>query len=494
MSDWICTVCGYVHQGAAPPESCQICGATAEYFERLEPPRPASPPAGPRRWRCLNCDYIQEGDGPPDSCLICGVGPEQFEAVVAGPADAGGSALTGTILVIGGGIAGLSAAEAARQGAPQASVLLLTKEQDLPYYRLNLTRYLAGELEVQALTVHPRSWYAEHGIDIRFGSEVTAIDPARKIVSLKEAAEVSYDRLILAMGAHSFVPPIPGVNLKNIVTLRTRRDADRILERSAGSSCVIVGGGVLGLETAAALARRGVRVTLVEGFSWLLPRQLNRKAGERLAAVASRQGINLVADARIKLFDGDEEVRSVVLESGDVLPADLVVVTAGVRSNSYLARLAGLEVRAGVVVDQQLRTSDPDIYAAGDLIEHQGVTYGAWSPAQFQGSIAGKNAAGGELLFAGVPRANSLKVLDIDMFSIGQVHPDDASYQYLEDGSERNYRLLVFRDSRLVGAILLGDTSLAPQIKKLIEAKTSCAGLLAGDKDNNSITQGILAL
>ena len=400
--------------------------------------------------------------------------------------------MTGTIVIIGSGIAGLSAAEAARNAAPGATIILLTREKELPYYRLNLTRYLAGEIDAGALPIHPAAWYADRAINLRLASEVAAIDPAAKLITLREGAALAYDRLVLAMGAHPFMPPVPGANRRHVVTLRTRRDADRILAQAAkGCRCVVVGGGVLGLETAAALARREVQVSLLEGFPWLLPRQLNRTAANRLAAAAESLRISLALDVRIRMFDGDEQVRSVVLDNGRELPADLVVVAAGVRTNSYLARLAGLEVHEGVVVDHHLRTSAAEIYAAGDLAEHQGIAYGTWAPAQFQGTIAGMNAAGGAAVFAGIPRSNVLKVLGVDMFSIGQVHPDDASYLTFEHDEPARYALLVFRDSRLVGAILVGDTALAPTLKKLIESAANCSQLLAGARDAQGVLDAI---
>jgi nitrite reductase (NADH) large subunit len=275
------------------------------------------------------------------------------------------------------------------------------------------------------------------------------------------------------------VPAIPGVNRENVTTLRTRADAEALLHRIAPQmNCVVIGGGILGLEAAAALARRGARVALAEGFGWLLPRQLNRTGGEMLARYVRELGIELITDARIKQLDGDEQVRGVMLESGRTLPAELVLVTAGVRSNTFLARLAELNVNDGVIVDNHLRTSDPDIYAVGDVSEHLGVSYGTWAPAQFQGTIAGMNAAGGDLTFAGIPRSNMLKVLGVEMFSIGNVHPDDGSYITYELQEDERYACFIFRDSRLVGAILIGDTSLSAPVKNLVEQQTSCAELL----------------
>jgi nitrite reductase (NADH) large subunit len=439
----------------------------------------------------MNCDYIHDGDAPPECCPVCGVGADQFEAVREEEYNPPGHAMSGAIVIIGGGIAGLSAAETARNTSPDANITLITLEDDLPYYRLNLTRYLAGEITASDLPVHPESWYVENRITILNGTEVTAIDRTARMVSLKGHPDMHYDKLVLAMGSHPSVPPIPGSGLKNVTTLRTCCDADTILKHShAGSSCVIIGGGVLGLEAAAALARRKVQVTLVEGFDWLLPRQLNQAAGERLAEEAMARGITLTCGARIKELSGEEKVQSVILESGESIPADQVIVAAGVRSNSYLARLAGLDVNFGVIVDQHLRTSDPDIYAAGDLAEHQGLVYGTWAPAQFQGTIAGMNAAGRNEVFAGIPRSNSIKVIGVDLFSIGMIHPDDASYQVYEEANEQ-YQQFIFRDSRLVGAILLGDTAIAPTLKKLIETNTSCSELLAGVEGADEIRSRI---
>ncbi len=485
---WLCVVCGYVHEGDEPAETCPICAATSEHFELVETTQETTKPATPEQWRCINCEYIHNGDQPPDVCPICAVGPDRFEAVMSSPEQDSSNGETGTIVIVGGGIAGLSAAESARQTAPSATIILLTREEDLPYYRLNLTRYLAGEISVEALPVHPESWYREQNIDIRFATEVTAINPEQKQIELKSGDTLAYDRLVMAMGAHPFVPPIAGVNRQNIVTLRTKKDVDHILRVSTkGSNCVVVGGGVLGLETAAALARRDVKVSLIEGFSWLLPRQLNAKASAYLEKSAQQQGINLVAGASIKQFDGDEVVRSVVLESGQEIPADLVIITAGVRTNSYLPRLAGINVKNGVVVDSHLQTSYPDIYAAGDIAEYQSIAYGTWSPAQFQGTIAGMNAAGGDSQFGGIPRSHILKVLDVDMISMGQVQADDASYKTIENITADTYGLLVFRDARLQGCILVGDTQLAPKLKKLMESGDNCHDLLKNNQTPETV-------
>jgi len=488
MSDkrWRCSVCGYLHLGDAPPVCCPVCGVPPNLFEPSVA-LPTSAKSAPNRWRCINCDYVHDGDSPPDCCPICGVSPDQFEPASEQEQHNANQAMTGAIVIIGGGIAGLSAAEAARITSPESAITLICQEYDLPYYRLNLTRYLAGEIAASDLPVHPESWYTGQRITILNGAEVTTIDRATRTVSIRGQEVLSYEKLILAMGAHPSIPPIPGADRNNVVTLRTCRDADAILQHCrADASIVIIGGGVLGLETAAALVRRNAQVTLLEGFDWLLPRQLSQTAGERLAEEAIALGITLKCGVRIQELHGEEQVRSVLLDSGEIIPADLVIITAGVRSNSYLARMAGLDVNSGVVVDQHLRTSDPDIYAAGDLAEHQGTVYGTWAPSQFQGAIAGRNAVGAASVFAGISRSNSIKVLGVDLFSIGMIHPDDASYLTFEENGE-HYQKFVFRDSRLVGAILVGDTSIAPTLKNLIENNISCSEILAGVTDAKGV-------
>ncbi|MDH3997490.1 MAG: FAD-dependent oxidoreductase, partial [Desulfuromonadales bacterium] len=350
-----------------------------------------------------------------------------------------------------------------------------------------------GEIEQEKLLIHPEAWYQENQIDLYLDAEIQAINRDERRLKLKNDRDLEYDRLILALGAHPFVPPIPGSNRENIMTLRTRTDAENILKKvQDGLNCVVVGGGVLGLETAAALARLGCNVTAMEGFDWLLPRQLNRAAGEKLCAFVEALGIKVITGARIKQFDGDERVCSVVLATEESFDSDLVLIAAGVRSNTYLARLAGLEVNDGVVVNNSLQTSDPDIFAVGDVSEHQGVSYGTWAPAQFQGSIAGMNASGDSVSFAGIPRSNMLKVLGVELFSIGNVHPDDASYQTYELDEKGRYAYFVFRDTHLIGAILLGDTALSAYLKQLIESQLSCAEILSKSKSAKELYDALL--
>lgn len=486
---WICTICGYVHQGTELPDCCPICGSTPDLFELQSPAAVAAEPMVADQWTCLNCDYIHYGQTSPVTCPVCGLPAEQFEPGRFVPPAAASEQEAITVVIVGAGIAGVSAAESIRRDSPAARITLLSKEPERPYYRLNLTRYLAGEITADDLFIHPEAWYQENNIELRLGTELQDLDPDDRLLTLSRGEVLSYDRLILAMGSHAFVPPIPGINRENVTVLRSLRDAEGILGQcQPGLACAIIGGGVLGLETAGALARRGVKVTLLEGFGWLMPQQLNRIAGELLAGYAADLGISIRTNVRISQIDGDERVRSIIFENGESIPAELVIVTAGVRSNTYLLRRANLEVNQGVVVTDTLKTDREEIYAAGDLAEHRGVSYGAWAPAQFQGVIAGLNALGKKFEFAGIPRSNTLKVLDFELFSIGQVHPHDGSFQSFDSRDNRQYRCFIFRDGQLVGAILLGEMRLAAAIKSLIEKKVSCTDLLHTNPGVHDIT------
>lgn len=480
---WRCVVCGYIHRDGEPPDECPVCGAPASEFEAFEE-QPVPQAAAPvRKWRCLVCGYVHEGDKPPDECPVCGVGSDSFEPVAEEAAPAATARSDVHIVIVGGGIAGLSAAEAARRTSADCDITLISSEPELPYNRLNLTRFLAGELEERALTMHPARWYEEHRIRLRKGTEVEAISLRPKEVALAGGDKLPFERLIIASGAHAFIPPFPGAKLEGVHALRTLEDARGISGAlRPGARCVVIGGGILGLEAAGALVRHTENVTLLEGHSYLMPRQLCERAAGVLGDFVAGIGIRLRRQARTKELCGDDgRVSGVLLEDGDMIPADLVVVATGVRPNSYLARQAGLDVKTGVVVDHLLRTSDPDVFACGDACEHGGVLYGSWAAAQFQGSIAGMNAAGLAMEFGGIPRSHTLKVLGLDMVSVGRFEPEDGSYVVFEDEPREQYRRFVMHDGKLVGAILLGDTRLAAAVTKAMEKGRDFSGVLAED-------------
>lgn len=512
MSDegtgWVCKVCGYVHRGPAPPETCPVCGADAsEFEERSEAflsagaspigrsgPARSRAPVPDRRWRCLVCLYEHEGPEPPKECPVCGASSDDFEPVEDEPAAESGEGGERDIVILGAGVAGVSAAEAARKALPSARITLVGAEEDLPYYRINLSRYLAGEVPAEALPLHPENWYEDNRIRLLRGAEAHEVSLEDKTVFLKKGDPLKFDKLVLALGAHPFIPPILGASLRNVGALRTVRQADRLLELvKSGRPCVCIGGGILGLETAGALARRGAKVTVLEGFEWLMPRQLNRRAGELLKAKIEAMGIEVRLGALTAKLTGEDAVDGVELKDGSKIPAGFVVITTGIRSNTHLARRAGLEVNNGVVVDSHLTSSHPDVLAAGDLAEFSGQVYGLWNASQYMGSIAGLNAAGVPTAFGGLPRSNVLKVLGIDLLSVGEFEPKDGSYRVIEDEEEEDYRRFVFRDGALSGAVILGKAGCGSAVKTAVEKRRDFSEVLRSSPTARSVLDRLAA-
>jgi len=374
-------------------------------------------------------------------------------------------------IIIGDGIAGISAAEAIFKTHTDASILILSEEEEMPYYRMSLTRYLAGEIDETKLDLHPSSWYDEKNITLGLKSVVSELHLDKKEVVLTNKSVIGYGKLVLATGASPFVPPFPGANLKNVVTLRTHLDTKALLDLCCDNMPIVcIGGGLLGLEIAGALAHQGASVTVLEALDWLLPRQLDEPASQILEKMINTMGISVKTKAHTQALLGDSEVTSILLDDGTIIPANIVVVSAGVRPNVNLAKKAGLEVNRGILVNDYLQTSNPDVFAAGDVTEHKGVLYGLWLPAKSQGTIAGLCAAGEKAVFTGIHPSTKLKVLGIDLFSIGQYMAQNDTDIVLSETKDGNYASFVFHNGILAGSILLCDTSLAGKVKKAVEA------------------------
>lgn len=468
-----CLICGYIHEGNEPPKECPICGATQNDFEQeVETLKQDVSREAVVTYRCLNCEYIHEGDVPPEICPVCGFTSEHFEYIEPQQEIINYSDIK-KVVVIGGGIAAVSAVETLRQGSDAMEIILITNEEKLPYYRLNLTRFLSEDITEGSLCIHGQYWYDEHNIKVFIRRVVTDILPSEKKVILSDNSEFEYDKLIVALGAHPFIPPIVGVSVPGIVTLRAIEDADFLMTTlDASKKVIVIGGGVLGLEAAGALATRGIKVTVAEGSKWLMPRQLNAEAGLYVEKSLKKLSVDVEYEFRTtKIEKTSKDVFKVYSKDGRVLKGDSVLIATGVRPNTYLARKAGLVVDRGLVVNNNMQTSEPDIYAAGDVTEHYGITYGLWNIAQYQGRIAGLNILGDHVPFGGVPRSNALKVLDIDVFSIGEINPEDASYLTLSRQDEESYLYMVIRDQQLVGSIAIGYKTITHKIKKLVEQK-----------------------
>lgn len=377
-------------------------------------------------------------------------------------------------LIIGNGVAGTTAAEAIRQLDRTGPITLVT-EEDLPfYYRIRLPEFVAGEISEERLLAKKPEWYGEQGVTLVTRTRITAVDHQSKSATTDSGETLPYDRLLIATGSHSFVPPIPGSNQTGVFTLRDIDDARAIRAYAAGvSRVVVIGGGLLGLETGQALRKLGKEVTVVEFFPRLLPRQLDDQGATRLQGLMEGQlGFAFRLAARTKEIVGQGDVTGVALEGGETLACGMVIISAGVRPNLDLALALGLTCNKGVLVNARMETSQADVFAAGDVAEFGGQPpAGIWPTAMQQGKVAGIAMAGGTAAYTGTTPANKLKVVGIDLAAVGEI---DAEHRYESriTATDTTYRKIVIDRNRIIGCILLGDSSDYGRLTKAITDKT----------------------
>jgi len=385
-------------------------------------------------------------------------------------------------VIVGGGIAGVATAETISKNEPEANITVVCEEAILPYFRINLTMYLSGSMEAERLTMHPTDWYADRNIRLLLNTVAERVDPQAQIVYLRDGGELAYDTLILANGASPFVPPIKGVELEGVKTLRTIADANAILEASKDTARVVcIGGGLLGLEVAGAIAESGGEVVVLEAQPWLLPRQLDERASQHLQKRIEAQKVRVLLNVQTEAILGDGCVEKVRLADGRELPADLVVISAGVRPNLDLALSAGVNANRGILVDSAMRSSVKNILAVGDVCEFNGKVYGQWIPANSQGKIAGLTATGKVGVFEDWSPAALLKVMGFNLYSIGKIAPSESDEFVIAGEKEGNYYSLLFSQGKVLGASLIGDTAPSRKIKRALENGEDFSGSIRAD-------------
>ena len=371
-------------------------------------------------------------------------------------------------LIIGNGVAGTTAAEAIRKQDPDGSLTILSDE-DLPfYYRIRLNEVVSGELSEKEIVVKEEQWYREQKIELKLNTRVVHADASRKVVLTADHREYPYDRLLIATGSHSFIPPIKGAEKRGVFALRSIQDVRDILRYADDvKDVVIIGGGLLGLESGNALRKRDKAVMVVEFFPRLLPRQLDPEGAGMLEGIMAGMGLSFRLGAKTQEISGEGRAEGVVLEGGEELRADMVVISAGVRPNLELAQSLRLDTDKGIKVDNRLRTSRSGVYAAGDVAEFQGIPYGIWTAASDQGKLAGINLAGGDATYHGTTMANTLKVAGVDLASAGDIDADNKLKAKVVS-KEGIYRKVVIAENRIKGCIMLGDTKGFTKVTKMM--------------------------
>lgn len=401
-------------------------------------------------------------------------------------------------VIVGNGVAGITAAQAIVRADPAGEVHVFGAEP-YPYYRRpRLWEFIADEIEQEALYFRPPEWYAKRSIHLHLGVRATSLDPAAHRLDLADGSHVNYDRLLLATGGRPFVPPFEGVDREGVFTLRTFDDALAIKTYARDvRSVAVIGGGLLGLETARALLSLGLDVSVIEYSLYLLPRQLDAEGAQVLQSLLEAQGLRILTGAATEAILGDGRAEGVRLKDGRVVDGALVLISTGIRSRVGLAREAGLEVNKGMVVSEQLQTSVEDVFAAGDAAEFEGRVYGIIPAATEQAQVAAANMVmPGSATYGGTIPANTLKIVGVDLTCLGEatVAGDECVILREMDAAGGVYRRLTLRDGKIVGAILLGDVRNVRAVKQLIASGRDVSAygerLLDEDFDLMALAQG----
>jgi len=369
------------------------------------------------------------------------------------------------LVVVGNGMAAQRALEELLRLEPAAyDITVFGAEPGGGYNRILLSALLAGEKSEQDIVTHTAQWYAEQGIKLHSGDPAVRIDRVRREVRSASGRSLPYDRLLLATGSNPFLPPIPGSDLEGVLAFRDRGDVEKMLQAARlHRRAVVIGGGLLGVEAAYGLRRRGMDVTLIHLMDRLMERQLDASAAWLLRKHLEAQGISLRLSAPTEAILGQRtgRVRAVRLKDGEEIPAQLVVMAAGIQPNTQLARAAGLPCERGILVNDTLQTFDPRIYAIGECVQHRKTTYGLVAPLYEQARVCANHLAGqGIAIYRGSVIATHLKVSGVEVFSAGDLAGGEGAREVVyRDEKRALYKRLVLREHRLQGVVLYGDSS-----------------------------------
>jgi nitrite reductase (NADH) large subunit len=365
------------------------------------------------------------------------------------------------LVVVGNGMAGMACVEQILKYDRMFRITVFGDETHANYNRILLSSVLAGEKRADDIVINPMEWYRRNEIDLRVGVRIVDVDSVRKTVTGDDGRLTPYDRLLLATGSSAWMPPIKGLDKEGVLTFRTLDDTRELMQRSgADIKAVVIGGGLLGLEAARGLQVQGCQVTVVHLMGTLMERQLDPPGGRFLMAKMKELGIRVLLGRSTAAIRGGRRVEGVEFSDGEVLDASLVVVAAGIRPNVDLAKRAGLTVKRGIVVNDFMETSNPDIFAVGECVEHRGICYGLVAPLFDQGKVLAATITDRRgPSYTGTVQASKLKIVGVDVFSAGEIDDDGAEPVRYEDPSLGVYKKVAVREGKLAGVILVGDTS-----------------------------------
>jgi len=384
------------------------------------------------------------------------------------------------LVIVGNGMAAARLVdELAKTSLGRYAVAVIGEEPRLAYNRVLLSSVLAGETGSHEIELRPADWWRHRGVTVRYGYRVSEIDTGRRELKIEGEESMEYSKLVLAVGSTPLRLNVPGADLAGVHTFRDTRDVDLLLTLAAAKKrVVVVGGGLLGLEAAYGLAKAGAPVTLLHLMDRLMERQLDAPAADLLKTLVERKGIRILLNASTARIHGEGHVEGVELADGSRIEADAVIFAAGIRPNIALAKDAGIAVNRGIVVNDEMQTGSPDIYALGECAEHRGTCYGLVEPAYEQARVLARHLSGRPAAYQGSVVSTNLKVSGVSVFSAGDFMGGEGSENLvLSDRRRGTYKKLVIADGRLTGAVLIGDTVDALWYLELIRNRDKVAAI-----------------
>lgn len=379
-------------------------------------------------------------------------------------------------LIVGNGISGINTAQIIRENDKETPILIITEEK-YPYYsRPQLIEFLAGNIGVEDLPFYPNKWYEENNIKVLYEERALKINLEKKILKT-DKDEYNFSKLIIAVGAIPYKPQLENIKCDGIFTVRNIDDAINIMSYIKGKEKVILlGCGLLGLEVGRALSQRGLKIVGLEFFQRLIPRQLDEEGARILQKrIEEKFGFEFYLGVKVhKIILNNNKFCGVELDDGRKLFGDLMIISAGIVPNIDLAKNSGIVVNKGIIVNEYMETSVENIYSAGDCVEFSGKIYGIIPACLEQSFVVGRNILGERVTYQGTVSSNTLKVTGIDLTSIGEIDPKDGDFEIMikKDEEIGFYRKLIFRENKIVGAILLGNNrKYVNKIQEYIKSK-----------------------
>jgi flavorubredoxin/NADPH-dependent 2,4-dienoyl-CoA reductase/sulfur reductase-like enzyme len=431
-----------------------------------------------KRWKCVVCGEEFDGPKPPDICPACGASSDQFievsQKVVTFSSDK-----KEKFLIIGNGAAGYYSADTIRKRNKNCVIDIISNEPYLTYYRPSISDGLSESLNDESFYLSPQKWYEENEINLTLGVHVKHIKPEEKQVLLKDGTAIGYDKLILANGSKNRMIPITGIDKEGVFTLRNLKDLEAIKSKMRTSKkVVIVGGGLLGLEAAYEILKAGLKVSVVEFSDSLLVRQLDSESSLILKTAVEKQNIEVILGDSAMEVQGDKSVTGVILKSGKILDADLVLFSTGISPNKEIADNTNITTNKGIIINENMETNIKDIYACGDIAEFEGRVYGNWPAAVEMGKIAGMNAVGDNKTYVPSLSAISFNAMDLELLSVGEICKEPYKAISSKDKEKSLYKKLFFNNNILTGGIIIGDNKSSAKLISAIEDSKSLTEVL----------------